>query len=224
MLNVCIMNCSDLGSEVTRSIRLLISLKNADASSPRALIISTAIGMKLYVVADKDAYFDFFWDSASQATVPGPETARFKWLTAKVSGHVKNQTRQRPDAHGAMINPSGLLLSVLSPVLLRTIPVGSNLDGISADANERLMRSLTAERRKYRPADFRQDKPCTPNSSVSSPQMHSCGAHTGAPRHSAIAILSDELSSLFPTEEQSTAVKKSPEWGAAAAISHLFDR
>ena len=27
MLNVCIMNCSDLGSEVTRSIRLLKSLK-----------------------------------------------------------------------------------------------------------------------------------------------------------------------------------------------------
>ena len=48
-------------------------------------------------------------------------------------------TRQRPDAHGAMVNPSGLLLSVLSSVLLRTIPVGSNLDGISADANERLM-------------------------------------------------------------------------------------
>jgi len=145
MLNVCIMNCSDLGSEVTRSIRLLKSLKNADASSPRAPIVSTAIGMKLYVVADKDAYFDFFRDSASQATVPGPNTARFKWLIAKVSGQVKSQTRQRPDAHGAMVNPSGLLLSLLSSVLLRTIPVGSNLDGISADANERLMRSLTAE-------------------------------------------------------------------------------
>ena len=60
MLNVCIMNCSDLGSEVTRSIRLLKSLKNADASSPRAPIVSTAIGMKLYFVADKDAFLDFF--------------------------------------------------------------------------------------------------------------------------------------------------------------------
>ena len=74
MLNVCILNCSDLGSEVTHSIRVLESLKNADASSPRAPIVSTAIGMKLYVVADEDAYFDFFRDSASQATVPGPNT------------------------------------------------------------------------------------------------------------------------------------------------------
>ena len=71
--------------------------------------------------------------------------------------------------------------------------------------------SLTAEWRKCRPADFRQDKPCTPNSSVSSPQMHSCGAHTGAPRRNAIAILNDESSSLFPTEEQGTTAKKSPE-------------
>ena len=64
--------------------------------------------MKLYVVADKDAYFDFFRDSASQATVPRPNSARFKWLTAKVSGQVKSQTRQRPDAHGAMVkfNPA----------------------------------------------------------------------------------------------------------------------
>ena len=164
--------------------------------------------MKLCVVADKDAYFDFFRDSASQATVPGPNTARFKWLTAEVSGQVKSQTRQRPDAHGAMVNPSGLLLSVLSSVLLRTIPVGSNLDGISANANERLMRSLTAEWRKCRPAGFRQDKPWTPNSSVSSPHMHSCGAHTGAPRRRAIAILSDESSSLFPTEEQGRGCQK----------------
>ena len=87
---VCFMNCSDLGSEVTRSIRLLKSLKNSDASSPRAPIISTAIGMKLYVVADKDAYFDFFRDSVSQATVPELNTARFKWLTAKVFGQVKS--------------------------------------------------------------------------------------------------------------------------------------
>ena len=92
---------------------------------------------------------------------------------------------------------------VLYCIVLYCIPVGSNLlDGISADANERLMRSLTAEWRKCRPA-------WTLNSSVSSPHMHSCGAHTGAIRRRAIAILSDESSSLLPTEELGRAVKVS---------------
>ena len=80
----------------------------------------------------------------------GPTTALLRWLKASVSEQVKSYTRERPRAHGTIVRPSGLLPS------LRLSDAGSNMAGVSADANARLMRSLTALCLKRRPADLRQ--------------------------------------------------------------------
>jgi hypothetical protein len=83
-------------------------------------------------------YFAAFLLSASLATVPRPITARFRWLTARVSGQVKSQTKQRPFDHSMTVRPSGRLPSSLDS------EDGSNSAGIFADANARFIKSLTA--------------------------------------------------------------------------------
>jgi hypothetical protein len=86
-------------------------------------------------------YFAAFLISASLATVPGPITARFRWLTARVSGQVKSQTKQRPFDHDMTVRPYGRLPS--SPSSLESED-GSNNAGIFADTNARFIKSLTA--------------------------------------------------------------------------------
>ena len=89
---------------------------------------------------------------------------------------------------------------------------------MSADASARLIRSLTALFRMWRPADLRQARPWIPMQSTSAPQTHMCGAHMVAPRSSETAIRREVSSSRVPTAEQGIACRKSPECGAAAAI------
>ena len=81
--------------------------RTSDASSPTEPSDSTAIGVKLYSDAN-DRYFSFFCLSASFATAPGLWTARFRWLAAKVSRHVKSHTKQRPFAQGRTVRPNKL--------------------------------------------------------------------------------------------------------------------
>ena len=50
-LNRCIKNCENRGSAVTDAIRRPRPPKEADASSPRAPRVSTAIGVNLYNIA-----------------------------------------------------------------------------------------------------------------------------------------------------------------------------
>src|SRR5208282_310003 len=198
------MNWNDLGSSVTDAMRRPRSRKKIVASSPSGPSVSTATGVKLYNAAS-DWYFVVFRVSASLATTPEPRTAWFKWLAASVSGQVKSQTRQRPWAQGRTVRPSGRFPSS------RHSEVGSSIAGIFADVRARLMRSLTALWRTWRPADFRQSRPFVPELSTRWPQMHVWGAQMAAPRRSETAIRSDVSSSLVPTDEHGTACKKSPE-------------
>ena len=84
------------------------------------------------------SYLSCLRHSASVATTPGPVTARFKWLIAKVSQHVTSHSKHRPCFHGIKDIPSGRLPSDLNN------DVGSSLDGISAVAIDLWMRSLSA--------------------------------------------------------------------------------
>src|SRR5664279_1560610 len=91
--------------------------------------------------------------SASVATHPAPATARSKWLTASVLGHVTSHTKHRPCFQGVTDIPSGRFPLVLDR------DVGSNLEGISAEASDLLMRSFSALCLMCRPADLRQFSP-----------------------------------------------------------------
>jgi len=138
---------------------------NCVASSPSAPSVSTATETKWYVAAS-ELYLDCFRASASVATAPGPDIARSRWLAASVSCQRKSQTKQLPSFQGAVLSPSGHLPSSRDGV------DGSSLASTSADAKARLMRSLTALCLAWRPADWRQLKPCVPDVSTACPQIH----------------------------------------------------
>ena len=134
-LTCCIKNSNDRCSFVVAAMRLPRSLKKAVASSLRAPSFSTATGMKqcVWLIA---SYLSCLRHSAYVATTPGPATARFRWLLAKVSQHVTSQTTgHRPCFHGIRDIPSGRLQSDLGR------DVGSSLDGISAVARDLLIMS-----------------------------------------------------------------------------------
>ena len=148
-LSLCIRNWNDRGSSVTALMRWPRSWKKADASSPKAPRVSTAIGVNWYS-GDSDWYLVDLRLSASLAAAPGRRTAWFRLLAARVSVQVKSQTMQRPLAQGITVSPSGRLPSLLDNEL------GSSIAGISADARARFIKSLTALWRMWRPADLRQ--------------------------------------------------------------------
>jgi len=173
--------------------------------------VSTATGTKQYD-ATKLLYFRRLRSSASQATTPGPETAKSMWIGASVSGHVKSHTRHRPFDQGDKVNPSGRLLTT------RKSEGGSRRQGTSAEVRARLIRSLTELWRGSLPADLRQLKPWRSVLSTDTSHTQTCDAHTGAPSRNATAIRRDELSNRVPIAEQGRAWRKTPEWGAAAAI------
>ena len=108
---------------------------NLAASSPKAPKVSIAIGTKSIEVGSW-AYLVVFSVSASEATTPGPRTARLIWLGARVSGQGKSQAKHRPSDHGIVETPSGLLLSPWTKLC------GSSLDGTSAADKAVLMRPL----------------------------------------------------------------------------------
>ena len=87
--------------------------------------------------SDKLAYFCSFASSARAATLPGPEADNVVLLGAKVSLHVKSQTRLFPDFQGKSVMPSGRLPSC------RETPGGSRTEGNPAEEKARLRRSLT---------------------------------------------------------------------------------
>ena len=171
----CNKNLTARRSFVTAAMRPPKSLRKAVASSPRVPRVSTAMGTKQWVWL-MISYLMRFRDSASVATTPEPVTARFRWLCANVSGHVTSHTKHRPCFHGINDIPSGRLPSDLES------DVGSSLDGISAVASDLLIKSFMALCRIWRPADFRQLRPCVPDESTVDPQIHVWGAQTGAPR------------------------------------------
>jgi hypothetical protein len=94
------------GSCVAAKMRRLMSWMHTDASSSKAPIVLFATVTKLYMV-DTAAYFVCLWRSASAASVPDAITGWLRWLGARVSGHVKSQTRKRPYFHGTVVRPSG---------------------------------------------------------------------------------------------------------------------
>ena len=142
------------------------------------------------------------WCSASFVTALGLFTAQFKWLPARASGHVKFHTRQRPLAHGRTKRPSGCFPSSLHNDL------GSSNAGTFADANVRLIRSLTALCRISQPADLRHARPWVPELSTDWPLTEVCGVHIMAPRRRDMAMRSGVSSSRVPTDEQGIACKK----------------
>ena len=120
---------------------------------------------------------------------------------ARVSGHVKSHTKHLLCDHGTSVKPSGRWPS------FRDRHDGSSLAGISAAVSARVMRSLTALCREWRPADRRHDRPWTPYWSTFSSQTHWWGAQIGAPRHSAVPMRDDEFSRRVPTDEHGIAFK-----------------
>ena len=104
----------DRGSPETADIRLPISYIKSLAASPRSPNVSTAIGTKT-IDGDSDvAYLFRFRSSASFATAPIPDEARFKRLGASVSGQVKSHARHLPSFHGINDMPSGRFWLLLS--------------------------------------------------------------------------------------------------------------
>jgi len=81
------------------------------ASVPTPPSVTTAIKKKLYVDY-KDEYLQIFRFSASQATLEGPRTARFKKLAVSVWLHVKSHNKHLPLAQGIKVRPSGRLPSL----------------------------------------------------------------------------------------------------------------
>ena len=63
-----------------------------------------------------------------------------------MSGQVKSHTSEWPDFHGAIVIPSGHLLSLLKR------PDGSSVEGTLAEANDLCTMLLTAAWREWRPA------------------------------------------------------------------------
>ena len=88
---------------------------------------------------------DVLLSRTSEFAVPGPTTAVLRWLVVNVSERVKSHSRQRPRVHGTIVKPSGILPS------LQLSDAGFRTAGVSVDVIARLMRSLTALCRKWRP-------------------------------------------------------------------------
>ena len=96
-----------------------------------------------------------------------------------------------PDFHGAIVTPSGRLLSNL----LR--PVGSNVEGIWADDKALLTMSLIAAWRDWRSALFMQLRSWIACSSIGAPQSWQAW-HSRTPRQRPTAILTTSLSMRRP--------------------------
>ena len=105
-----------------------------------------------------ELYFVRFLASASVATAPGPDTARSRWLAARVSGHAKSQTRHRPSFQGAVVSPSGRFPSSRDGVS----DDGSSLAGTSADASSQFSHEINSFSSRQsrspgtRPKEYRQ--------------------------------------------------------------------
>jgi len=173
-LSRCHKRDSVCGSWLMKNIWRPSSWKNAVASTPTGPSVSMAIGTNWYRFVSS-AYFAVFLHSASLATSPGPVTARFKWLAARVYGHVKSHEMHFPRDHGIVDTPSGSLSSLWQSL------TGSSRDGICAASRARWIMWLMALWRARRPADLRQLRPWVPLVSTTAPQMQRCSEHTGAP-------------------------------------------
>jgi len=136
------------GSSIAAAIRRPTSHWKSAASTPRAPVVSMAtrlVRKHTLQTADCCHFFVTFFVSASVATATGPVTARARWPTAKVYGHMKSHTRQRPSFQGTRVRLYGLSQTVRSGRLpsSRVNAVGSNRDETFAAA-ARFIMSLTS--------------------------------------------------------------------------------
>src|SRR5207237_2588458 len=129
---------------------------------------SIATGMnKKY--GSRNWYLRSFSLSNSSAAAPGNLEVLIMRDGARVSPHVKSQTKDLPRLHGTRVIPSGLFPSALEH------PAGSRIFGTSAVLKARLIMSFTASCLDLRPADLTHFRPCQPFVLTSLPQGHLCG-------------------------------------------------
>ena len=114
------------------------------------------------------------------------------WDQARVSLHVKSQTRIFPWLQGKRDMPSGRSLSVGDS------PKGSNATGTSAEAIAFPIRSFACLCRECRPAALLQLRPCLPEESTRLPHGHLWGWQIGKPSLRPQQILKLVLSSFKP--------------------------
>ena len=93
---------------------------------PQDPMVLIDMGVKWYFQS-RSLYFWIFLRSASSAAFPASREVEARWLSAKVSGHVKSQTRWRPCLKGKIVHPSGRFPS------LRLKPRGSSSAVMFAD-------------------------------------------------------------------------------------------
>jgi len=136
---------------------------------------------------------------------------QFKWLVAKVSGHVKFQNMNRPSAQGSTVKPSGRFPSFLDNEIWfqhkrdngwRLSSLDEFVDGVVSHIMS-TSGLATGEAMNTRTADLPTD------------QIHVWCTQYGTE----VALGSELLSSLVPTDEQGMAFRKSLEWGAAIEIT-----
>lgn len=103
----------DLGSWEESSSRLPRTRRNSRADSPGCPSVSMARGTNSNVDLSSSVYLSRLRRSASVETPLGERAAIVVQLGARGFGHVKSQTRRRPEFHGTSDIPSGRLPSLL---------------------------------------------------------------------------------------------------------------
>ena len=204
MSSLCLRKEVDLRSPVTIASLLPRSEVRSIAPSPHAPSVSTATGTKVWDLASS-TYFALLRDSAPAAADPDAIDDWLRCEGARVSGHVKSQTRHLPWEKGIRVAPSGLFPSP------RRSLTGSSSAGIFRLRNARAMTSLAMLWRAWRPALRRQASPWRPSGSTDTPQTHLCSRTKRDP-------------SLRPTATRvSSSLRRSPREADGSARSHEPD-
>ena len=144
----------------------------------------------------------------------GPVMALLRWLSVRVSGHVKSHARHCPRDHGIVDILSGCLCSDLYS------SVGSRCNIFLAVSKARLMNPLMVVCRFLQSLDFWQLRPWVPLISTLALQIHQCSAQTGALRRSAMAMCRNWSFIHVPTALMGTVCRNAPACGADTAVSH----
>src|SRR5207237_10043487 len=181
-----------LVSLVTRSNFEPTQFTNFLAIGAYTPMVSIATGMNKKC-GSRNWYFRSFSRSNSSAAAPGNLDVFMTRQGARVSPHVKSQTKDFPRLHGTMVIPSGLFPSSLEQ------PAGSRMFGTSAVRRARLIMSFTASCRDLRPADLIHLRPCQPFDDTSLPHGHLWGWQTSPPSRRAQITRNDSSSSSVPS-------------------------
>ena len=137
ILRRCFSHSVSLLSPVFSEILFPISWIIFLVEGPKTPEVSMAIGSKLYLWTNT-GYLFLLSFSALAAACPLSIAAWLMILSPKVLTQVASQQRDLPWLKGKIVMPSGLFLSP------RSIPTGSNTDGVPDDLSERWIISLIA--------------------------------------------------------------------------------